>query len=111
MFIAGTVGAWDAAFKDAAPDVEFDNTRDLGDRIVAISRVHTRGRASGAVTESPFQLRDQSPTRQGESGSDLPRPQGGPRSRRAVGVGDVAGEPRLALGPLAPAGVPREVPN
>jgi len=24
-------GDWDAAFKDAAPDIEFDNTRDLGE--------------------------------------------------------------------------------
>ena len=34
--------------------VEFSETRDPGDRVVAIGRVRTRGKASGAVTESPL---------------------------------------------------------
>jgi ketosteroid isomerase-like protein len=34
--------------------VQYPEIRDLGDRIVAIGRVRTRGRESGAVTESPF---------------------------------------------------------
>jgi ketosteroid isomerase-like protein len=33
---------------------EFSEIHDLGDRVVAIGRVRTRGRASGAVTESPI---------------------------------------------------------
>jgi ketosteroid isomerase-like protein len=34
--------------------VQYPEIRDLGDRIVAIGHVRTRGRESGAVTESPF---------------------------------------------------------
>jgi len=33
---------------------EYSVIRDLGDRIVAIGRIRTRGRESGAETESPF---------------------------------------------------------
>ena len=34
--------------------VEFSEIRDPGDRIVATGHIHTRGKASGAVTESPL---------------------------------------------------------
>jgi ketosteroid isomerase-like protein len=34
--------------------VEFDEIRDLGDRIVAIGHLSMRGKASGAATESPL---------------------------------------------------------
>ena len=34
--------------------VEYPDIRDLGDRIVAIGRLRTRGRGSGAETVSPF---------------------------------------------------------
>ncbi len=34
--------------------MEFDEIRDLGDRVVAIGRFRNRGRASGAEVESPF---------------------------------------------------------
>jgi ketosteroid isomerase-like protein len=34
--------------------VEFSEIRDPGDQIVAIGHIHTRGKASGAVTESPL---------------------------------------------------------
>jgi ketosteroid isomerase-like protein len=34
--------------------VQYSEIRDLGDRIVAIGHARTRGRASGAVTDSPF---------------------------------------------------------
>jgi ketosteroid isomerase-like protein len=34
--------------------VEYSEVRDLGDRVVAIGRIRTRGKGSGAVTESPF---------------------------------------------------------
>jgi hypothetical protein len=33
-------------------DVEFSEIRDLGDRVVAIGRIRTRGKESGAETES-----------------------------------------------------------
>jgi ketosteroid isomerase-like protein len=34
--------------------VEFSDIRDLGDRVVAVGRLRTRGHASGVVTESPL---------------------------------------------------------
>jgi uncharacterized protein len=34
--------------------MEFDEIRDLGDRLVAIGRLRNRGRASGAEVESPI---------------------------------------------------------
>jgi ketosteroid isomerase-like protein len=34
--------------------VEYSEIRDLGDRIVAIGRLRTRGKGSGVETESPF---------------------------------------------------------
>ena len=46
---------------------EFPQVRDLGDRIVAIGHVRTRGRGSGAETESPLasvsELKDGKATR------------------------------------------------
>jgi ketosteroid isomerase-like protein len=35
-------------------DAQYSEIRDLGDRIVAIGRLRTRGSESGAVTESPY---------------------------------------------------------
>ncbi len=45
-------------FYDALDEihVEYSEIRDLGDRVVAIGRIRTRGKASGAATESPFAL-------------------------------------------------------
>jgi ketosteroid isomerase-like protein len=41
---------------------EYDEIHDLGDRVVAVGQMRTRGKASGAVTESPYanvaELRD-----------------------------------------------------
>ncbi len=34
--------------------VEYSEVRDLGDRVLGIGRLHTRGSLSGAATESPF---------------------------------------------------------
>jgi ketosteroid isomerase-like protein len=34
--------------------VEYSEIRDLGDRVLAIGQLHTRGNLSGAATESPF---------------------------------------------------------
>jgi ketosteroid isomerase-like protein len=34
--------------------VEYSEIRDLGDRVLAIGRLHTRGNISGAATESSF---------------------------------------------------------
>jgi ketosteroid isomerase-like protein len=38
----------------AEVNTDFPEIRDLGDRIIAIGRIRTRGRGSGAETESPF---------------------------------------------------------
>ncbi len=45
--------------------VEYTDIRDLGDRVIAIGRIRTRGRGSGAVTESPIGV--VSDTRNGKS--------------------------------------------
>src|SRR5687767_13594744 len=37
-----------------AIDVDISKTHDLGDRVVAIGRIRTRGKESGAETESPW---------------------------------------------------------
>ena len=44
------------AFYDALDEIhaEYSEIRDLGDRVVGIGRIRTRGTASGAATESPF---------------------------------------------------------
>src|SRR5436190_24251153 len=44
------------AFYDVVDEirVEYSEIRDLGDRVVAIVSGRTRGKASGAATESPF---------------------------------------------------------
>jgi ketosteroid isomerase-like protein len=34
--------------------VNYSEVRDLGDQVIAIGRIRTRGKASGAATESPF---------------------------------------------------------
>jgi hypothetical protein len=74
--------------------VEYSEIRDLSDRIVGIGRVRIeaeRGRDRVALDQ-----RDRREERQGDSGLELPRFQRGPRSRRAAGVGDVAGERRAS---------------
>jgi ketosteroid isomerase-like protein len=45
--------------------IEYTDIRDLGDRVIAIGRIRTRGRGSGAVTESPIGV--VSDTRNGKS--------------------------------------------
>ena len=45
--------------------VEYTDIRDLGDRVIAIGRIRTRGRGSGVVTESPIAV--VSDTRNGKS--------------------------------------------
>ena len=66
--------------------IEMSEIRDLGDRLVAIGRTRTRGKASGVETETPLASRDRGQERQDDLDSGLPRSQGGPRSRGAVGV-------------------------
>jgi ketosteroid isomerase-like protein len=34
--------------------VDYSEVRDLGDQVIAIGRIRTRGKVSGAATESPF---------------------------------------------------------
>ena len=45
--------------------VEYTDIRDLGDRVIAIGRIRTRGRGSGVATESPIAM--VSDTRNGKS--------------------------------------------
>lgn len=45
-------GDRDEAFAES--DMEFSEIRDLGDRIVAIGRLRSRGKASGAEIDSPL---------------------------------------------------------
>lgn len=40
----------------AEVDTDFSEIRDLGERVLAIGRIRTRGKASGAETESPYCL-------------------------------------------------------
>jgi len=35
-------------------DVEFPEVRDLGDQVLGVGRIRTRGKASGVVTEAPL---------------------------------------------------------
>jgi ketosteroid isomerase-like protein len=50
------VRQWVRDIDEALADIrlELPEIRDLGDRIVAVGRLHARGKASGAETESPF---------------------------------------------------------
>jgi len=43
-------------FAEVLTEIEFEisEIRDLGDRVVAIGTLRTRGKASGAVTEAPY---------------------------------------------------------
>ena len=45
--------------------VEYTDIRDVGDRVIAIGRIRTRGRGSGVATESPIAM--VSDTRNGKS--------------------------------------------
>jgi ketosteroid isomerase-like protein len=65
MMIGGTatvycgreaVGEWLRELDDTLSEVQLDvpDIRDLGNQLVAIGHIRTRGRASGAVTESPI---------------------------------------------------------
>ena len=66
--------------------IEISEIRDLGDRLVAIGRTRTRGKESGAETETPLALVTEVKNGKTISIRGYPRSQGGPRSRRAVGV-------------------------
>jgi SnoaL-like domain len=73
---------------------EYSEIRDLGDRVLAIGRIRGRGRVSRAEVESPPRCLGRFQERRCDSGVEHLRPQRSPRSRRAAGVGDVAGERR-----------------
>ena len=64
--------------------IEISEIRDLGDRLVAIGRTRTRGKASGAETETPlaFVTRSRMARR---SASGLPRPE---KALEAVGLSE-----------------------
>jgi ketosteroid isomerase-like protein len=61
------VREWFRELDDALDEihVEYTDIRDLGDRVVAIGHIRTRGRESGVVTESPLAM--VSDTRNGKS--------------------------------------------
>jgi ketosteroid isomerase-like protein len=48
--------SWSETWTRPSPriDTDYSEVRDLGERLLAIGRIRTRGRASGAETESPF---------------------------------------------------------
>ena len=72
---------------------EYAEIRDLGDRVVGIGRFRMRGKGSGAETESPIcSVVDFKNGKAIQVRTYLTRRS--PRSRRAVGVDDVAGERR-----------------
>ena len=75
---------------------EFPEVRDLGDRVLALGRLRARPRER-VETEVSLRPARRLQERQGRSGFGHSRPPGRPRSRRAVGVGDVAGESVEAL--------------
>ena len=52
----GGVRQWFREIDDVLDEihVEYTDIRDLGDRVIAIGRIRTRGRDSGVVTESPL---------------------------------------------------------
>ena len=58
-----------------------------GDRTVTIGRFHVRGRESGAESESPWGAVADFKDGRAIRHPQLPQRRGGPRSRRAVGVG------------------------
>ena len=71
---------------------EYSEIRDLGDRVVGIGRFRLRGKGSRAETEAPVGSVVDFKNGKAIRGSDVPRPERSPQGRRAVGVGDVAGE-------------------
>jgi hypothetical protein len=76
---------------------EIDDVIDAGDVVVVLGRNWTRGRYSEAtggelVVGLPFAWGLSDTRRATRPSQGLSTPSGGPRSRRAAGVGDVAGE-------------------
>ena len=64
---------------------------DCGERVVALTRQRGHGSASGTVTE--LEYAQVIKLREGKVVEvDIPQSRTSPRSRRAFGVGDVAGE-------------------
>jgi len=93
-FLRATEEARDA-FEDFR--VEPEEFIDAGERVVVPVLISGRGRASGAKQEVLPCARVGAPQRQGDPKRDLPDRRGSPRSRKTLGVGDVAGERRLAI--------------
>jgi ketosteroid isomerase-like protein len=62
------------------------------DRVFFGGLLTTRGKASGVGDQGPWVVRRLDHERQGHPATGLSRPRRGPQNRRAVGVGDVAGE-------------------
>ena len=72
--------------------IELSEIRDLGERVVAIGHLRGRGKASGAVVESPIGYVADFKNGKAIRIDDYFDPEPSPRSRWPFGVGDVAGE-------------------
>ena len=96
--IRGADAIWD--FYLAATDTWDEGATQIGevigsgDTLVINNRRDARGRASGANVEFSYWSVIHIPERKGGPPRMVRRPRRGPRSRRAAGVGDVAGERR-----------------
>ena len=75
-------------------DFEVEELIDAGDQVLAVIRERQVGRASGVPVETTHLAVWTLAVRQGHSDAGVRRPPARPRSRRAVGVGDVEGERR-----------------
>ena len=69
--------------------IEISEIRDLGERVLAVGQLRMRGTGSGAEVESPIAYVVEFKNGKIIRVRRLLRPQRGPRSRRAAGVGDV----------------------
>jgi hypothetical protein len=76
---------------EALPQIQVKllEIRDLGERIVASGRLHARGRAKRGRGRIAHRLGHRVQRGPGDSDEGLSRSKRFPRSRRAVGVGDV----------------------
>ena len=72
--------------------IEVSEIRDLGDVVLVLGRIRTRGDASGIDLERTVAYVFRVRRRPGAEGACVPEPARSPRSRRADGVGDVSRE-------------------
>ena len=76
-------------------EIDFPDVRDLGDRVLALGTLRMASEEeAGSSSETPVAFLVTYPGAAVHPCQGLRRPGASPRSRRAVGVGDVAGERR-----------------